>query len=87
MLEKDPVKRVSAEAALNHPCFMSEMDIEKDVKMTAFKEITNTSTPTYYLKSKDLEMTPSCMNQGKKEEKAQYFESARREGARQYLYS
>lgn len=66
---------------------MSEMDIEKDVKMTAFKELSNINSPSYYLKTKDLEMTPSCIGQGKKEEKAQYFESVRREGVRQYLYS
>jgi serine/threonine protein kinase len=36
MLEKDPSKRISAEAALNHPCFMSEMDIEWETK-GAFK--------------------------------------------------
>jgi hypothetical protein len=52
---------------------MSEMDIEKDTKMTAFKELTNINSPTYYLKTKDLEMTPSCTNQGKKEDKMPYF--------------
>ncbi len=41
------------------------MDIEKDIKITAFKELTNIHSPSYYLKAKDLEMTPSCMNQGK----------------------
>lgn len=65
---------------------MTEMEIEKDIKMTAFKELTNINSPSYYLKSKDLEMTPSCMNQGKKEDKVPYFESMRREGGRQYLY-
>jgi serine/threonine protein kinase len=29
MLEKDPSKRISAENALNHSYFTSEMDIEK----------------------------------------------------------
>jgi hypothetical protein len=42
------------------------MDIEKDTKMAAFKEITNLNSATSYLKAQDLEMTPSCVNQGKK---------------------
>ena len=54
--------------------------------MTAFKELTNINSPSYYLKAKDLEMTPSCLNHGKKEDKVPYFESIRREGGRQYLY-
>ncbi len=36
MLEKDPLKRISAESALNHTYFMSEMDVEWETK-AAFK--------------------------------------------------
>lgn len=32
MLEKDPQKRISAESALNHPFFVSDMDIEMPLK-------------------------------------------------------
>jgi serine/threonine protein kinase len=32
MLEKDPLKRISADGALNHPYFTSEMEIEMPLK-------------------------------------------------------
>jgi hypothetical protein len=40
---------------------MSEMEIEKDMKVTAFKELTNINSPAYYLRTKDVEMTPSSI--------------------------
>jgi serine/threonine protein kinase len=33
MLEKDPAKRISAEGALVHPYFCSNMDLEMETKM------------------------------------------------------
>lgn len=60
------------------------MDIEKDTK-AAFKELTN-NCPTYFLKAKDVEMTPSSMGQSKKEDKISFFESSKH-GMRQFLYS
>jgi hypothetical protein len=49
MLEKDPIKRMSAEAALSHPYFTG-MEVEVENKF-AFRELSNYSSP-WHLKSK-----------------------------------
>jgi hypothetical protein len=42
------------------------MDIEWEAKGTVFKELTIVNSPSHYLKTKDVEMTPSSMGQAKK---------------------
>lgn len=79
MLEKDPSRRITAEAALAHPYFTGAMEIEPQIK-TAFRELSNYSSPMS-LKGRDLERTPSSLGRSKKE-KMPFFE-ARRE-TRQY---
>jgi len=63
MLEKDPIKRMSAEAALSHPYFTG-MEVEVENKF-AFRELSNYSSPSH-LKSKDLVRTPSTLGQTKR---------------------
>ena len=66
MLEKDPSKRISAENALNHSYFTSEMDIEKDCKQILFKDMSNVSSPSHFSKAKDFDMTPTSKGQSRK---------------------
>ena len=63
------------------------MDIEKDCKAVLFKDLSNISSPTNFLKTKDFEMTPTSMGQSRKEDKISFFESGKREGTRQYYFS
>lgn len=52
MLEKDPSRRITAEAALTHPYFSGAMEVETQVK-TAFRELSNYGSPLS-LKGRDL---------------------------------
>lgn len=90
MLEKDPLRRISAEAALNHPYFLSEMEVEVEHK-APFRELSNYSSPSHHIKPQEMtpsrkeeKLTPSSLGHSHKDRP--YFESARRE-ARHFLYS
>lgn len=73
MLEKNPYKRITADAALNHPYFTGMMEIERDHK-SILREL---SLNTFPSKMKDVELTPSSMSR-RKDEKLCFFDSTRR---------
>jgi serine/threonine protein kinase len=81
MLDKDPTRRITAEAALAHPYFTGAMEVETPAK-TAFRELSNYSSPLS-LKGRDLERTPSSLGQSKKE-RMPFFETRRE--SRQFQY-
>ena len=57
MLEKNPLKRISAEKALTHP-FFNEMDVEYDSKKTGLKSPLNQN---YFKKDEDVEVA-TCIS-------------------------
>jgi serine/threonine protein kinase len=76
MLERDPLKRITSEAALTHPFFATEMDIEVEAKQPLASEIKSPSN-----RSKQAE---TAVGSGKGERSL--FDFAKRD-VRPYYYS
>jgi serine/threonine protein kinase len=68
MLEKDPSKRISADTALGHPYFHSDMDVEFESKLQ-FKPSSFTANHPLRYREVETPTSGSC----KKEEKYYYF--------------
>ena len=69
MLDKDPTKRISAEAALNHQYFSGDMDVEvqeKPLALVSSLSFKNRDTPTF--SSANREEKPYFFNGSTKDE-------------------
>jgi serine/threonine protein kinase len=78
MLEKDPHKRISADGALNHAYFQSEMEVELPVQKErpVLREVFSPSA------ARKEVMTPTSASH-----KPLMFDTGRRQDVRPYFYS